>query len=148
MIRQIFTFTLIVTFSLTSVFSQNIFKADPRLYECLDAATIEQAETQQPELIAYYNYYLDHSYYVVSLKSPKTIDGTDIFSVTLRNGSERFSENKFSKQEFNPLKYNFNLSYNNFTTYIWKKEGIAIIFLPLSHISDNFKTYLKDHSTN
>jgi len=142
---------LIALFVFTNLSAQDLYKADSRLSECLGNEFISQLESSRSDLIPYYNYYLDNSYYVVKLNSlEKEVTGTDIHTVLKqsKNPNEKvyFSEKTYTKEKFNPLNYNFNLSSNSFTTYIWKEAGIAIIFYPLSHISADFKDYMKNQN--
>jgi hypothetical protein len=128
----------------TSISAQDIYKPDKRLYDCISAEELSQMETSKSELIPYYNYYLDHSYYVVKLKTAaKKVTGTDIHKVssrTLGTGTPvKFSMTSYSKETFNPLLYNFNLQMTGFITYIWEEAGVAIVFYPLSQISRAYK---------
>ncbi|HNZ43880.1 MAG TPA: hypothetical protein PLI16_06990 [Bacteroidales bacterium] len=139
---------IFTVFLIGTLHAQQVYKADPRLTECFDQAYLSELENSQSELLLYYNYYLDNSYYKVDLNTlDKKISAQDIHTVLLQNNNpqvkEYFKETTFTKEKFNPLKYQFNLSSNSFTTYLWEKEGIAIVFYPLSHISANFKEYLK-----
>lgn len=131
--------------------AQNNYKADQRLTECLGQAYVSELENSNSELISYYNYYLENSYYAVDIKSAeKEITGTDIHSVLLQTDKPGekiyFMETTYVKENFNPLKYQFNLSANSFTTYLWKEAGVAIVFYPLSQISANFKESLKSQT--
>jgi hypothetical protein len=128
----------------TTVSAQDTYKPDKRLSEVFSQKDLSQMESSKSELIPYYNYYLDHSYYVVDLKkAAKKVTGTNIHTVNSRtNGTETsvlFSDTKYSKDTFNPLKYNFNLQSNYFVTYVWEDAGVAIVFYPLSQISNAFK---------
>jgi hypothetical protein len=130
----------------TSISAQDIYKPDKRLYDCFTAEELSQMEASKSELIPYYNYYLDHSYYVVTLKSAeKPITGRDIHQVNsaVSQTSQKFNEKTYSKETFNPLKYNFNLELHNSVTYLWKEAGIAIIFRPNYVISSDFKNYFE-----
>lgn len=128
--------------------AQGLYKADQRLSDCFSQEYITQLENSNSELIPYYNYYLDNSYYVVDLKSVgKEVSGADIHTVLVGDnsgGKNFFNETTYSKEKFNPLKYQFNLSANSFTTYLWKEAGIAIVFYPLSHIAADYKNYMKN----
>jgi len=130
-----------------NISAQGLYKADQRLSDCFSQEYITQLENSNSELIPYYNYYLDNSYYVVDLKSVgKEVTGADIHTVLVSDniGEKKFfNETAYSKEKFNPLKYHFNLSSNSFTTYVWKEAGIAIVFYPLSHISADYKKYMK-----
>ncbi len=150
MLKNIFL-SLIALFIFTTISAQDIYKADKRLYDCFTADEISKMESTKSELIPYYNYYLNHSYYVVDLnKAAKAVTGTDIHTVKSRtNGSEiavAFSDSKYSLETFNSLKYNFNLLSNYFVTYVWKEAGVAIVFYPLSQISNSYKKTLKTAS--
>ena len=139
----------IILFLCTSISAQEIYKPDKRLYDCISSEDLNQMEASASELISYYNYYLDNSYYVVDLKTAeKKVTGTDIHSVkTQTTGTETsryFTEKVYSKKTFNPLLYNFTLEMNSFTTYIWNEAGVAIIFYPLNQISDNYKNYIRE----
>ena len=139
----------IALFVCTTISAQDTYKPDKRLSEVFSQTDLSQMESSRSELIPYYNYYLDHSYYMVDLKKAfKEVTGKDIHTVTARtNGLETpalFNETKYSKETFNPLKYNFNLLSNYFVTYIWKEAGIAIVFYPLSQISNSYKLAKKD----
>ncbi|HOY33178.1 MAG TPA: hypothetical protein PKW80_14965 [Bacteroidales bacterium] len=141
---------LFAFFIFGNLFAQNIYKADARLADCMSQEYITQLENSGSELIPYYNFYLDHSYYVVGLNATeKEITGQDIHTVTQQTDHAAmniyFKETTYSQEKFNPLKYNFNLSANSFTTYIWKEAGIALIFYPLSHISADFKEFMKQN---
>ena len=132
----------------TTLNAQTTYKADKRLYDVLSSEYIAQLEASNSELIAYYNFYLDNSYYTVNLKTaPKLVTGTDIRTVTVADESKKpaqyFKEKTYSKANFNALKYKFELSSNNFITYLWNDAGIAIVFKPLSHISAEFKAFMK-----
>jgi hypothetical protein len=137
----------IALFIIGNLSAQSLYKADQRLSDCFSQEYIAQLENSNSELIPYYNYYLDNSYYIVDLKSVgKEVTGTDIHTVLAIDNSgvkNYFSETVYSKEKFNPLKYQFNLSSNSFITYVWKEAGIAVVFYPLSHISANFKKSLK-----
>jgi len=134
---------------MTMVHAQGFFKADERLNQCFSCDYITGLEKNQPELIAYYNYFLDNSYYVVDLKkAEKRVDGIDIHTVTTKqemwpvNGY--FNEKQYKREKFNIMKYNFEFSLNNFKTYVWKEADVAIVIVPLSHISAGFKNHMKE----
>lgn len=137
-----------VLFIYGNISAQDLYKADPRLKECLSDDFITQLENSKSELLLYYNYFLENSYYAVNLKSvDKPVTGADIHNVKIKSDIsgevKKFSEKNYQKEKFNPLKYDFSLSMNSFTTYLWKDAGIAIVFYPLSHISADFKSYIK-----
>jgi len=144
---------LLLCFSLSSISqnNSNLYRADKRLYQILDKSYIEQLESQQSELIVYYNYYLDHAYYIIDLKQEKPITGENINTIKVRpefsNSTEViFSEKNFNKDTFNPLYYDFKEDFNNFKTYIWEEAGIALVFYPTKQFQSSFKEYKKKSS--
>lgn len=136
----------LINFSLISQTSP-----DKRLFECFNQDEINQIIQQNPSLIDYYNFYLDHSYYSVSLSnSEKPITGTDIHQVTLKNNENSpsvfFNESTYSKENFNALKYNFKLDKNVYSIYIWKEANVAIVFYPLNIIASYYKEYINKNN--
>jgi hypothetical protein len=146
-----FLITCVALFLFTSLSAQDAYKPDKRLYDCFFDEDIAMMESSKSELIPYYNYYLDHSYYVVNLKTAeKEVTGTDIHTVTSRivwkEASATFDLTTYTKETFNPLAYNFNLQKDSYITYVWKEAGVAIVFYPLSHISNAFKEVSKNRT--
>ncbi|NVO04195.1 MAG: hypothetical protein HXX09_15990 [Bacteroidetes bacterium] len=147
------SFLLIVSFFMTSIClkaQDNKIKPDSRLYECFEASYVNQMEQSNPKLVAYYNYYLENSFYVVDLKQSKPVTGENINSVTLikdlsKDKTIYFSEKSFDLKKFNVLKYKFKTEDNSFSTYIWKDAGIAIIFLPRNQIAEGYQKFIKDN---
>ncbi len=139
----------IALFWLTGLSAQDNYKPDKRLYDCFPADEISQMESSRSALIPYYNYYLENSYYVVDLKSAaKEVTGIDIHTVSSQTvGSQpatKFSASSYSRQTFNPLQYHFNLQKDSYVTYIWKEAGVAIVFYPLSYISNAYMQLSKN----
>lgn len=132
-------------------FSQEVnhsYSPDPRLYECMNRNYLQQLSNSKSELILYYNYYLNHSYYVVELKSDKPVTGTDIHTVPFSQESGAtgtFSEKSYNANTFNVFKYVFVRKLDGFTTYVWKEAGVALVFYPTRHVQANFNYYLKNN---
>lgn len=144
------TLVLVITAG-TSLFSQNSNKVtpDPRLYQCFEKTYIDNLLVNNPEMIAYYNYYLDHSYYVASLKAEKEVTGKDIHNVEKKSKdgnitNVKFSETKYNAKTFNVLKYNFETGYLLAPNYIWKEAGIVIVFYPEKSIKEEFIKFNKN----
>lgn len=113
-------------------------KPDLRLYQCFSKQYVDNLLKTNPEQISYLNYYLDNSYYVVSLKSAKPIEGIDVHTLLKKTDKSKFSEMKYDKNSFNILKYNFSFNEITALTYIWKEAGIAIVLRPEKHIKEDF----------
>lgn len=124
----------------------DLYKPDPRLYQCIDRAFLDKLQAEKSELIIYYNFYLENCYYTAPLKAEKAASGIDIHTVTLKKQTEgktaRFNERYFDKKKFNPLKYNFNFGMSIFTAYIWEEAGIAVICRSSEAIAASYKNYL------
>ncbi len=145
-------FLLFIVF-LPSLFSGNSYaqitssiNPDARLYQCFDSSYIHQMQQNNPSLLAYYNFYLDNSYYTTSLTQSKPVTGEDIKTVKVNEDISKkqviyFSETKYDAKTFNVLKYSFKTQDKNFTTYLWKDANIAIVFLPRDKIAAAFKQY-------
>jgi hypothetical protein len=147
MLKRLFLYCIAIGLY-SSISAQDIFKPDKRLYDCFSTEELSRMEASKSDLIPYYNYYLDHSYYVVELKSAKKkVTGADIYSVLSRtSGTEvpvKFNMKSYSKETFNPLRYDFNLQMTGFVTYIWEEAGVAIVFYPLQQISNAYKELSK-----
>ncbi len=141
---------LILSFS-TSLFSQNTKKIvpDARLYQCFENSYIDDLLVNNPEQIAYYNYYLDHSYYVASLNAPKQVIGTDIHTVVQKSKvgkptNIKFNLTTYNVKTFNVLKYNFETGFLLTPNYIWKEAGIVVVFYPEKSIKEEFKKYMQN----
>jgi len=134
------TLLLISLFLFLNVQSQTItVKPDSRLYQSYSKEYIENLLKTNPSQISYLNYFLDNSYYTVSLNSEKPIEGIDIKTLQNNSDKKQFAELKYNKSSFNILKYNFYFSDLSALTYIWKEAGIAIILRPEKHIKEDFK---------
>ncbi len=141
-------FVISPAFILSHVYAQNTttITPDARLYECFDSSYVSQMQQNNPSLLAYYNFYLDNSFYVASLTQPKPITGEDINKITVikevaKEKTIYFSDKVYDPKTFNVLKYNFKTQDFNFTTYVWKDANIAVVFLPRDKIAAAFKEY-------
>ncbi|HOV10660.1 MAG TPA: hypothetical protein PLL90_02735, partial [Bacteroidales bacterium] len=77
---------IFAVFLIGTLHAQQVYKADPRLTECFDQAYLGELENSRSELLLYYNYYLDNSYYKVDLNTlDKKISAQDIHTVMLQN---------------------------------------------------------------
>lgn len=123
------------------------YTPDARLYECMSRDYLQQLSAQKSELILYYNYYLEHSFYVVSLKSEKPVTGTDIHTIKYSKDAGKtglFDEKSFDLKTFNVMKYDFPRQLDGFNTYVWDEAGVALVFYPVRHFQSQFKYYQKN----
>jgi hypothetical protein len=151
--KFLFIFIILSVFMLIRANAQTatVINPDARLYECFDSSYINNMQLSNPALLAYYNFYLDNSYYTTSLTQPKPVTGEDITKVTVNEDIAKkkviyFSEKTYTAKTFNVLKYSFKTQDLNFTTYLWKDANIAIVFLPRDKIAAAFKEYCKKNN--
>ncbi len=123
-------------------------KPDPRLYECFSKEYVDGLQGN-PKLIAYYNFYLDHSFFI-SEPQKKPSQGTDISQVAYKEpdaaGKVRYFNEDISKltsQNLNVLKYDFKLSQDKYTHYLLGNSGRTLVFYPMKDISARYHEYLK-----
>ena len=134
----------------TSLFSQNTNKVipDSRLYQCFEKSYVDNLLMNNPEKIAYYNFYLDHSYYTASLKATKEVLGKDIHALLKKSKAGKLTDIKFNevaydKKTFNVLQYNFETGEMSTPNYIWNEAGIVIVFYPEKTIREEYKKFIK-----
>jgi len=106
---------------------------DARLYECFDSLFIETQLTDNPDIILYYNYFLDHSYYLTDLP-PK-----EDFIATLK--SIDFPDDE-DLTNLNVLKYKLELSNDKITYYRLGTSDRVIVFYEGNEITRRFNGYM------
>jgi hypothetical protein len=136
-------FLMVSFLSLSAQTGNDPFSPDPRLLQVIEPTQLAQLQKDKPELILYYNYLLDHCYYVVQLNAVKPVTGTDIHTVSLKGSPAKFSEKTFRQSDFNVMKYDFSRDLDRYTTYVWKEAGVALVFHPLRHFQASFADYSK-----
>jgi hypothetical protein len=129
--------------------AKNNIKPDSRLYDCFTKEYVNDL-VKNPRLLLYYNFYLDHSYFVRTSTPDKPVVGTDISTVKLAldekgESSGSFNEDiaNFNEKAFNPLKYNFVTDNENFTVFTLGNTGKAIVFYPQKRFAEMYNEYLK-----
>lgn len=104
----IFLTVLTVNFGGMKVFSQNEKRgipaiADRRLTEVFEKDYIQKLETENPQIVQYYNYFLDNSYYIDPFPLGKDFEYSTVEIGDIRN--------------INPLKLNLKRSKDKRTYY-------------------------------
>jgi hypothetical protein len=122
---------------------------DPRLYDCFGKPAVE-AMMNNPRQLLYYNFFLDHAFFVTDGKDKKPSEGINIFTVQCKdpgpNGEVKyFNEdvNKFDPKTFNVLKYQFKPEQDNYAHYLLGTTGRLIIFYPQKDFAKMYREYLK-----
>ncbi|MHC1706288.1 MAG: hypothetical protein AB9842_02070 [Bacteroidales bacterium] len=123
-------------------------KADPRLYECFPKNYVDGL-SENPRLLLYYNFYLDHSYFISEPKG-KAGQGIDITTVRYKEPGpdgqvKYFNEdlNHFNPKKFCALKYNFRPSPEGYTHYILGNTRKVMIFYPAQDFTKKYNEYLQ-----
>jgi hypothetical protein len=133
--------TCIAIFVSTAISAQDINKPDKRLYEAFGKENVEFLLQNNPDLIEYYNYYLDNAFVLVQhnvektssivQKYPRLILKDPLFSYDIPDISK-------GTKSINILKYIYNLKQNESSTYWIDKSGIAIVFYSVKTIMGNY----------
>ncbi len=144
---------LLLCFSAVIGMAQQEIRPDPRLYECFSREYVESLN-EQPRLLLYYNFFLDHAYFV-SDADGKAPQGTDIREVTYREPDENgnfkpFDEDlsKFDPAKFNVLKYDFRIRKDLYTHYKLGDTGKVLVFLPQEQFTAKYNEYLRTFNLN
>jgi hypothetical protein len=134
-----------------NVYSQNSSKStvtpDPRLYEALGKSNVEFLLQNNPDMIGYYNYYLDNAFVLVQ-HSPEKFSSIikNCPKLELNDASLTYDKPDISKgtKSINILKYVYKLQPDQNSTYWIDKSGITIVFYSEKTITENYnklKTY-------
>ncbi|HRY33104.1 MAG TPA: hypothetical protein P5531_09090 [Bacteroidales bacterium] len=144
---------LMLCFSASIAMAQQEIKPDPRLFECFSRDYVESLQ-EQPRLLLYYNFFLDHAYFV-SDAGGKAPQGTDIREISFRepdeNGNFRlFDEDlsTFNPATFNALKYDFRIRKDVYTHYKLGDTGKVLVFLPQEQFTAKYNEYLRTFNLN
>jgi len=140
-----FLITVLIIFSggLTAQENNNNIIPDPRLSEVFTYEQIQDFLKTNPEKIFYYNYFLDHSYFISTVVEGKPVHDLNISSVKSKSGSY-FSEdlNNFVPEHFNVLKYDFCIQYERYSHYILGNTDKVMVFYPKKVFEESYKEYL------
>ena len=113
--------------------SCNKVTPDPRLYECFESSFIETQLEKNPDLILYYNYFLDHSYYLTDL--PPKEDFVQSLKVLDFSADEDLSK-------LNVLKYKLELSNDRITYYRLGPRDKIIVFYSGKDFTRMYNEYM------
>ena len=135
---------LIFVFQIQSAKAQDYTlssKPDPRLTEAFGKDQVQFLEQNNPDLIQYYNFYLDNAFTLVQ-HQPEKIAGiiSSCTLLTLINSELNLDKPDMSKgtKSINILKYKYLLSYDKPSSYRIDDSGIVIVFFPAKVITENY----------
>lgn len=86
---------------------------DSRLFDCFDKSYIELLESKNPDLIVYYNFFLDNSYFITELPTEK-INSSKIQTL---KPLDKFKNSKTNIASLNILKYDVKRFYDEYSFY-------------------------------
>lgn len=114
---------------------------DPRLYEAFGSERVEFLQQSNPDLIRYYNFYLDNAFTLVQHPAEKVAGiRTSCPLLTLNSQTQKADVPDMRKgtKSINILKYKYQLSQDRPTQYRLDDSGIVIVFLPAREITEKY----------
>lgn len=123
-------------FFANTILAQNSVQADQRLYDCFPEDYIKQLEKNNPQLIRYYNFFLENSFQIVDYSTEKPSKGKVIYDYAKNNIKTIDIDN------FNPFMFNLDLDYEHYTHYLIPDKKKVIVFYPKKRIEKDYKNSL------
>jgi hypothetical protein len=121
--------------------SKDMYSPDARLYEAFGKDRIEFLKQNNPDLIMYYNFYLDNAFVLVQHPTDK-IQGIVKNCPMLEVNNPSFAMDKpdmtKGTKSINILKYKYQIDPNKATTYRLDNSGIVIVFYPAKTITEKY----------
>jgi hypothetical protein len=140
-----FLFSLMIMGSLFSQENKSDIKPDPRLIDALGQETVYFYAQNNPKLILYYNFFLNHSYQITEIPQEKVKDLKDIPEFQLKPQFQMESPDYTEKglENLNIMKYDFKIETNVGPIYRLGNTNKLIIFLSGKEIQTNFNQSVK-----
>jgi hypothetical protein len=117
---------------------------DSRIVEAFGQEKTNQLLQDDPNQIIYYNFYLENAYFITQPKGKAVSNAVDIFTITYLNNNSKYFDEDISilcKENFNPLKYNFERDFHGYTHYKLGETGKYIVFKPVSVFNRELEAY-------
>lgn len=126
-------------------FCQSETAVDKRLYDIYETSHIENLKANNPNLLKYYTYFLDNSYYILELSVGKEDAYPTIYNVKAAEVKGLPSPGNFNEdlsaigtKNFNPLKYEFIRDKSRRKGYKIGKQNRAIVFYSEDEFAKRF----------
>jgi len=127
--------TLILSFLLFSSFTKVV--PDARLVEYLGQEKLAILQKNDPDIIVYYNYYLDNSYILQTIPADKLEGGNyQTLKLPLRGG-------KVDTQKLNVLKLDIQRKYDQRVYYKVEGSSEVLIFLSEKEFMKKYNAFRK-----
>jgi hypothetical protein len=140
-----FLFSLMIMGSLFSQESKSNITPDPKLIDALGQETVDFYAQNNPKLILYYNFFLNHSYQITEIPQEKVKDLKDIPEFQLKPEFQMESPDYTEKglEKLNIMKYDFNLNFEINTFFRLGNTNKIIVFLSGKDIQTQFNQSVK-----
>lgn len=102
----------------------SIISPDIRLFDCFEKAYIELLKSNNPDLIVYYNFYLDNSYFIAELPAEKSNSA----KIEKLKFQDKFKNSKTNISELNILKYDVKRFYDEYSFYSIGTTNKVVVF--------------------
>ncbi len=113
---------------------------DNRLYEAFGKEQVEFLLQNNPDMVTYYNFFLDNAFVLIQHPKEKT---AGLPKMTLNNQklvSEKPDISKGTKS-INILKYSYTILPDESASYRLDDSGIAIVFFSAKEITEKYNKY-------
>jgi len=137
-------FALLLGFSSTFTTAQNSTLSrnpDPRLYEAFGKGRIDFLQQNNPDLIEYYNFYLDNACVLEqhpSEKIPGIISSCPIMELISPEMTMDKPDMAKGTKSINILKYQYKIEQDKTTQYRLDDSGIVIVFYPAKITTEKY----------
>jgi hypothetical protein len=114
---------------------------DPRLYEAFGKERVDFLIKNNPDLIGYYNFFLDNAFVMVqhqSEKIPGIISNCPILEVISPDFIIEKPDMTKGTKSINILKYKYQIEQDKTTQYRLDNSGIIIVFYPATIITEKY----------
>ncbi len=114
---------------------------DARLYEAFGKERVDFLVQKNPDMIKYYNFFLDNSFVLVKHHPEKVaeiIRTVPMMELTNPSLVKDVPNKAVGTKSVNILKYKYQLNMNNTTQYRLDDSGTVIIFFPARVITEKY----------
>ncbi len=127
-------------------FTQNIVPND-KIIEAFGQEKTDQLIQNNPDLVDYYNFYLDNAFFFSKPTGKSVSNYIDIYEIKYVNDSSKYFDEdvtKLCKDNFNPLKYQITPDFHRYTHFKLGETGRYIVFKPTKIFIKEYKYYKKN----
>lgn len=140
----IFVFFVFAINAIAQSTSKSTATPDPRLYEAFGKETVDFLSTNNPDMISYYNFFLDNAFTLVKHdagKIPSLIKQYPKLELIDPKLTSDKPEMEKGTKSINILKYAYSVSSDESSTYRLDESGIVIVFYSTKEITEKYNKY-------